>query len=158
LESIEGSGNFLSKQFYYNHNGQVNKEETHFNNRLYQRFTFKYENGMPSECTLEDGSGNPLKKMQVSYDQMPNPFKDKGMIVNSFEQIYGHTLSNTDHNITRVIVTYLADSTFVINDEMMKKGQCDTTYYQYTYNLFGFPTLIGNDISIEYSFFPKKRH
>lgn len=137
---INGNKGLSTRTFEYNENGQISKQITINGGRPYIIHEYKYDKkGHPIEVSIYDNKGELTEVNQIKYDNQINPFKNKGVFVNSMEMLLGFGVGNFDHNVVEIVKTYKKDTNYKINGAYKLAGEKEVNKIKYKYNENGYP-------------------
>lgn len=144
LMSIDGGGNFNTRTFEYNAEGQIVKQVTMFGSKPYMTHLYEYnEEGLPVMVTILDKSGAETDVSEITYDDKRNPFKGMGASSNSMEMMMGYPVGNCEHNVINIKKTYKKKSSYKIQGKYKMPGDVDENEITFEYNEDDYPVSMS---------------
>jgi uncharacterized protein RhaS with RHS repeats len=147
LQEINAGGSFMPRHFSYNDKGQIVKQQTMFNNKVYTSMEYKYDGAnRPVAVKVLDKDGQAEYTVQFKYDDKPNPALHTSAMSNVLEMFYGYPVGNAANNVVEAVTTYHKKTAYTINGKHMDAGMENKVVHNYTYNEDGYPlTAQQND-------------
>ena len=109
---------------------------------------YTYEGDTPVESN-EYNLENELAKTNVfTFDNKNNPNIGFGIMLNSFEMIFGYVIGNYEHNLVKIETTYHLPSKW----ESKEAGDEETRIFEYEYNEYGYPVKQPGDNEVTYTY------
>ena len=140
LQEINAGGSYMPRQFSYNDKGQIVKQQTLFNNKVYTTMEYQYNKaGLPVEVKVSDRDGQAEYSVKFSYDDKLNPALHTSAIFNVFEMFYGYPVGNAANNVVEAVTTWHRKTAWTTNGKHMEAGMENKLVHSYTYNEQGYP-------------------